>query len=57
MKTVARVISHKHGTGGSSGVSYLVKALDLQFFPEPWSMCTRMSAQKENGDYSEGGGL
>ncbi len=54
MKTVARVIGHKHGTGGSSGVSYLVKALDLQFFPELWSMRTRMSAPKEGGDYSGG---
>ncbi len=54
MKTVARVIGHKHGTGGSSGVSYLVKALDLQFFPELWSMRTRMSAPKEGGDYGNG---
>ncbi|MEP3421795.1 MAG: tryptophan 2,3-dioxygenase family protein [Erythrobacter sp.] len=44
MKTVARVIGHRHGTGGSAGVHYLVKALDLQFFPELWSMRTRMEA-------------
>jgi tryptophan 2,3-dioxygenase len=34
MKTVERIIGHKRGTGGSSGVSFLRKALDLQFFPE-----------------------
>jgi len=54
MKTVSRVIGHKPGTGGSSGVSYLVKALDLQFFPELWSMRTRMTAPKEGGNYAEG---
>ncbi len=53
MKTVARVIGHKHGTGGSSGVNYLVKALDLDFFPELWSMRTHMSAKREGGDYNE----
>ncbi len=53
MKTVSRVIGHKHGTGGSSGVNYLVKALDLSFFPELWAMRTRMTAPKEGGDYSE----
>ena len=34
MKTVERIIGHKRGTGGSSGVSFLRKALDLTFFPE-----------------------
>ncbi len=34
MKTVERIIGHKRGTGGSSGVSFLKRALDLQFFPE-----------------------
>ena len=53
MKTVSRVIGHKAGTGGSSGVSYLVKALDLQFFPELWSMRTRMNAPKEGGNYAD----
>jgi len=53
MKTVSRVIGHKTGTGGSSGVAYLVKALDLPFFPELWSMRTRMNAPKEGGDYAE----
>jgi tryptophan 2,3-dioxygenase len=34
MKTVERIIGHRRGTGGSSGVSFLKKALDLTFFPE-----------------------
>lgn len=54
MKTVARVIGHKPGTGGSSGVNYLVKALDLSFFPELWSMRTEMVAPREGGDYGDG---
>ncbi len=52
MKTVARVIGHKTGTGGSSGVNYLVKALNLSFFPELWSMRTRMSAPRAGGNYA-----
>ena len=53
MKTVARVIGQKMGTGGSSGVNYLVKALSLTFFPELWSMRTRMMASKEGPSYGE----
>jgi len=34
MKTVERIIGHKTGTGGSSGVAFLKKALDMEFFPE-----------------------
>ena len=34
MKTVERIIGHKKGSGGSSGVSFLKKALDVEFFPE-----------------------
>ena len=34
MKTVERIIGHKTGTGGSSGVAFLRRALDLAFFPE-----------------------
>ena len=34
MKTVERIIGHKRGTGGSSGVSFLKKAMELTFFPE-----------------------
>jgi tryptophan 2,3-dioxygenase len=34
VKTVERIIGHKRGTGGSSGVAFLQKALELTFFPE-----------------------
>ena len=34
MKTVERIIGHKRGTGGSSGVGFLKEVLDLTFFPE-----------------------
>ena len=34
MKTVERMIGHKTGTGGSSGVGYLRRAVDHSFFPE-----------------------
>jgi tryptophan 2,3-dioxygenase len=34
MKTVERIIGHKTGTGGSSGVGFLAQALELTFFPE-----------------------
>lgn len=52
MKTVARVIGQKPGTGGSSGVNYLVKALNLSFFPELWAMRTRMTAPKVGPNYA-----
>ena len=55
MKTVARVIGQKMGTGGSSGVNYLVKALNLSFFPELWSMRTRLVAREEGPNYAEAG--
>jgi tryptophan 2,3-dioxygenase len=38
MKTVERIIGHKSGTGGTSGVSYLKKALELTFYPELWAV-------------------
>ena len=34
LKTVERIIGHKTGTGGSSGVAFLTRALDVRFFPE-----------------------
>nr|WP_281252906.1 tryptophan 2,3-dioxygenase [Oceanobacillus senegalensis] len=40
MKTVERIIGHKVGTGGSSGVGYLKKVLDHRFFPELWDVRT-----------------
>jgi tryptophan 2,3-dioxygenase len=34
MKTVERIIGAKAGTGGTSGVKFLQRALDTIFFPE-----------------------
>ena len=42
LKTVERIIGHKRGTGGTGGVSYLAKALELKFFPELWQVRTSM---------------
>lgn len=42
MSTVERIIGHKQGTGGSSGVSYLKRTLDQRFFPELWSFRTKL---------------
>lgn len=40
MKTVHRIIGFKAGTGGSSGVPFLERALKLVFFPELWDVRT-----------------
>ena len=42
LKTVERIIGYKPGTGGTTGVSYLAKALELRFFPELWQVRTSM---------------
>ncbi len=42
VKTVERIIGYKRGTGGTGGVSYLTKALELKFFPELWTIRTSM---------------
>ncbi|SDJ19832.1 tryptophan 2,3-dioxygenase [Frankineae bacterium MT45] len=42
LKTVERVIGFKPGTGGSSGVSFLRRALDLTFFPELFAVRTEI---------------
>ncbi|KRE36232.1 tryptophan 2,3-dioxygenase [Paenibacillus sp. Soil724D2] len=42
MTTVERIIGHKQGTGGSSGVTYLKRALDQHFFPELWSLRAKL---------------
>lgn len=44
MKTVERIIGYKIGTGGSSGVGFLKQALDLSFFPELWSVRTKIGS-------------
>lgn len=42
MKTVERIIGMRAGTGGSAGVSYLRRALERSFFPELWSVRTKL---------------
>ncbi|MDQ0028980.1 tryptophan 2,3-dioxygenase [Arthrobacter bambusae] len=42
LRTVQRTIGMKTGTGGSSGVSFLQKALDLTFFPELFAVRTEI---------------
>ena len=42
LKTVQRTIGIKRGTGGSSGVDFLRKALDLTFFPELYAVRTEI---------------
>ena len=44
LKTVERTIGFKAGTGGSSGVAFLRKALDLTFFPELYAVRTEIGA-------------
>jgi tryptophan 2,3-dioxygenase len=45
LKTVERIIGHKPGTGGSSGVGFLKKALDYAFFPELIDVRTAIGAR------------
>lgn len=40
--TVERVIGFKRGTGGTGGISYLRKMLDVVLFPEVWSVRTNL---------------
>jgi tryptophan 2,3-dioxygenase len=40
--TVERIIGFKRGTGGSSGVTYLRKMLDVVLFPELWQVRTQL---------------
>ncbi|WP_107705505.1 tryptophan 2,3-dioxygenase [Nocardioides allogilvus] len=42
LQVVQRTIGHKVGTGGSSGVDFLRRALDLTFFPELFEVRTRI---------------
>lgn len=40
--TVERIIGLKRGTGGTGGVSYLRKMLEVVLFPELWNVRTRL---------------
>jgi tryptophan 2,3-dioxygenase len=44
LRTVQRTIGFKVGTGGSSGVDFLKRALDLTFFPELTTVRTGLGA-------------
>lgn len=44
LKTVQRTIGMKTGTGGSSGATFLQKALELTFFPELYAVRTEIGA-------------
>ncbi len=43
LKTVERIIGFKTGTGGSSGVPFLQRALELTFFPELFAVRTEIT--------------
>ncbi len=43
LRTVQRIIGFRPGTGGSSGVSFLQRALDQTFFPELFDVRTELS--------------
>lgn len=44
LRTVQRTIGFKTGTGGSSGVAFLKRALDLTFFPELYTVRSSLGA-------------
>ncbi len=44
LKTVEHIIGYKRGTGGSSGVAFLSRALSLTFFPELFAVRTEIGA-------------
>jgi tryptophan 2,3-dioxygenase len=44
LRTVQRTIGFKVGTGGSSGVDFLKRALDLTFFPELYAVRTEIGS-------------
>ena len=44
-----RIIGSKRGTGGSSGVPFLRRALDLTFFPELYDVRTRIQDVTPDG--------
>jgi tryptophan 2,3-dioxygenase len=42
MYTVQRIIGNRRGTGGSSGVPFLKKAIETSFFPELFALRTEL---------------
>lgn len=53
LRVVTRTIGRKIGTGGSSGVDFLQRALSLTFFPELFAVRTEIGSP---GSYSSTGG-
>ncbi len=53
LKTVERIIGSKRGTGGSSGVPFLRRALDLTFFPELYAVRSRIQDVEPPGYHGE----
>jgi tryptophan 2,3-dioxygenase len=53
LRTVERIIGSKRGTGGSSGVPFLRRALDLTFFPELYDVRTRIQDVTPEGYHGE----
>ncbi len=45
LRTVTRTIGMKIGTGGSSGVGFLQRALELTFFPELFAVRTKIGSE------------
>ncbi len=50
MRTVMRIIGFKRGTGGSSGVEFLKRALELSFFPELFEVRTSIGPARGYGE-------
>lgn len=44
VRTVERIIGFKTGTGGSSGVPFLKRGLEIRLFPELWDVRTEIGA-------------
>jgi len=44
LRVVERTIGHRRGTGGSSGVGFLHRALDVTFFPELYAVRSEIGA-------------
>ncbi|MBK7405739.1 MAG: tryptophan 2,3-dioxygenase [Phycisphaerales bacterium] len=49
MKVVERIIGFKTGTGGTPGVPYLRRAIELEYFPELWQVRTELRSPGDRG--------
>lgn len=53
LRTVERIIGSKRGTGGSSGVPFLRRALELTFFPELYAVRSRIQDVQPEGYHDD----